>query len=189
MSFKVATLRALGCSFALVLSATSSTAQDFIAFEGKNAVREGEGGAKKTVEGVDFWSDGAPPRKYKLLGYITDRRQKSGLIGRASMASLEKDVAQVAKKNGADAVILMASDAETVGVVGTAFGQRSGSFGSGFGASAAVQKNNSKFAVLKYVIEIEPTAPAPVSPVTAPLAPTVAVDPPAQNAAPSTEPK
>lgn len=152
----------------LLVSATCAMGQDFVAFEGKSAMREGEGGAKKTVEGVDFWSDGAPPRRFTLIGYITDRRQKSGLFGMASMASLEKDVALVAKKNGADAVILMASDAETIGSVGNAFVQRSGNFGSGFGATAAVQKNNSKFAVLKYVSEAQVAPSPPVAAVAPP---------------------
>lgn len=147
-------------------------AQDFIAFEGKNAVKEGEGGAKKTVEGVEFWSDGAPPRKFRLLGYVTDRRQKNGLLGMARMSSLEKDVAEVVKNNGGDAAILMASEAETVGMIGNAFatGNRSA-----FGTSVGVQKQNSKYAVVKYLAEGEiaegkkEAQPASYSPVAAPL--------------------
>src|SRR3954465_14411160 len=108
-------LKKLVVCVGMLVAASASLAQDFIAFEGKNAIREGEGGAKKTVEGVDFWSDGEPPRKFKLVGYITDRRQKSGLIGMASMSGLERDVANLAKKNGGDAVILMNSEAETIG--------------------------------------------------------------------------
>jgi hypothetical protein len=127
---------------AFMVLASAANAQDFIGFEGKNAVREGEGGAKKTVEGVDFWSDGAPPRKFRLLGYVTDRRHKSGLIGMASMASLEKDVANVVKKNGGDAAILMASEAETVGTVGNAFGAANGNSVSAFGASRGIPERN-----------------------------------------------
>jgi hypothetical protein len=167
-----------------LIGMTGALAQEFVPFEGKNTVREGDGGAKRTVEGVDFWSDGAPPRKFKLVGYITDRRQKTGLIGIARMAGLEKDVAELAKKNGGDAVILMASETETVGSVGMASGTAR-SFGntttaSGFGFAGGVQKNNSKYAVLKYVSDAEmqpatpPAASAPAvvpSPATATVAP------------------
>lgn len=94
---------------------------DFIAYEGKGAVIEGKGGGKKVVEGIDFWSDGDPPLKYKLLGYLTDRRHKSGLFGMISMSGLQSNIAFEAKKVGGDAVILLYSDAETVGGVSNGF--------------------------------------------------------------------
>jgi len=93
---------------------TAVVAQEFLPYEGKNAVKEGEGGTKKIIDGVDFWADGAPPRPFKLLGYISDRRHKTGLVGMIRMSSLESDVAELAKKNGGDAVILVAAEAETV---------------------------------------------------------------------------
>jgi hypothetical protein len=159
MTVAMGLARSVLCA-AIAFTATATLGQDFTAYEGKNTVREGEGGGKKVVEGVDFWSDGEPPRKYKLVGYITDRRLKSGLFGMASMAGLEKDVALLAKKNGGDAVIQMGSETETTGSVGTAFGSRFGNSASGFGAAAAVQKNNSKFAVLKYVNDVDLPPPA-----------------------------
>ena len=91
---------------------------DFTAYEGKDAVQEGTGGEKKTVDGVDFWSNGAPPRKSKLLGFIADNRMKSGLIGKMRMAGLESSVAKEAKEAGGDAVILAGSETETKGSVG-----------------------------------------------------------------------
>jgi hypothetical protein len=42
---------------------------------------EGTGGEKKTVDEIDSRSSGVP-RKFKLLGYITDTGLKSGLIGK-----------------------------------------------------------------------------------------------------------
>jgi hypothetical protein len=50
-----------------LLGATVSAA-DFVSYEGKDAVREGQGGERKTVDGIDFWSNGAPPRKFKIIG-------------------------------------------------------------------------------------------------------------------------
>ncbi len=148
-------IRRFAACLLLGLASIAVPAQEFIGYEGKNAVREGDGGAKKTVEGVDFWSDGAPPRKFVLLGYVTDRRHKSGLIGIARMASLEKDVAAIVKENGGDAAILVNSESETVGRIDNGFAQSNGSTTSGFGASVGIQKHNSKFAVVRYVKEPE----------------------------------
>jgi|SRR5450755_1544395 len=47
-----------------------------------------------SVEQTAFWS----PRQFKLLGYIEDRRHKTGLIGMMRMSGLEGDVADVAKQ-------------------------------------------------------------------------------------------
>lgn len=144
--------------------------QDFAAYEGKNALREGEGGTKKTVNGIDFWEDGAPPRQFKLLGYISDRRHKTGLVGMFRMAGLEGDIADVAKKNGGDAVILMKSEAETVGIISNSTGSATGTATTNGGttnarasgwsstSSSAVQKQQSKYAVVKYVEQEKPKA-------------------------------
>jgi hypothetical protein len=148
---------------ALLAVPTIARAQEFIPYEGRETIRQGEGGGKKTVDGVDFWSDGSPSRKFKLVGYVTDRRHKTGLIGKFSMNSLESDIARVARSNGGDAVILMRSEAETVGAVGN-----SNVYGnSGFAVTRGVQKQNSKFAVVKYLSEAEqvnPPAARPASP-------------------------
>ena len=47
---------------AMVFISCVVSAQEFLPYEGKNAIQEGEGGTKKVVDGVDFWADGAPPR-------------------------------------------------------------------------------------------------------------------------------
>jgi hypothetical protein len=157
----------------VVVWAGTILAQEFLPYEGKNTIQEGEGGTKKVVDGVDFWADGAPPRPFKLLGYISDRRHKTGLIGMIRMSGLESDVAKLAKENGGDAVILVSSEAETVGTVGSGYGQAQGTantaggntvmHGSGWstGTSAAVQKQQSKYAVVKYVEQKAPAASEP----------------------------
>jgi hypothetical protein len=159
----------------LAFAVTSAIALDFTGYEGKDAIREGQGGAKKTVAGVDFWSDGLPPFKFKLLGYVTDRRLKSGLLGMMSMSSLESDVAVEAKKVGGDGVIIVGAEAETTGTVGIAQAnvtQRGyGVQGTGFGTTAQVQKQNSKFAVIKYMkdVVVEPTTAPATKPAVAPV--------------------
>jgi len=153
-------------TFAMVFT-IPTYAQEFIIFEGKDSVREGDGGSKKVVNGMDFWVDGAPPKPFKLIGYITDRRHKTGLFGMISMSGLESSVVEVAKKNGGDAVIQVSSESETVGtafnstgtanVTSTGYGNtvKSSGFGTTNGFAAPVQKQQSKFAVVKYVVKPE----------------------------------
>ena len=138
-------------------------------FEGKEVIREGDGGSKKVVNGMDFWVEGAPPRPFKLIGYITDRRHKTGLFGMFSMSSLEANVVDVAKKNGGDAVIQVSSEAETIGFASnstgntratvSAYGNTATATGttSSSGYAAPVQKQQSKFAVVQYVAKPDTT--------------------------------
>jgi hypothetical protein len=152
---------ALGVLLLTVLSVAS--AADFVAYEGKDAVQEGNGGEKKIVDGIEFWSNGAPPRKFRLIGYITDTRLKSGIIGMMRMSGLESSIAKEAKKAGGDAVILTDAAAETTGYVGQSqtTGQASATtFGntttaqaqsSTTGIAVPVQKQHSKYAVVKYL--------------------------------------
>jgi len=63
-----------------------------------SGIYEGKGGASKNVNGVDIWLVGTPPRKFRIIGYITDSRP-GGLI---PMARRDADLAAEAKKNGGD---------------------------------------------------------------------------------------
>ena len=152
-----------------------AVASDLVAYEGKDAIRRGQGGAKKTVDGIDFWSDGAPPVDSVLLGYISDSRHKSGLVGMVRMSGLEGKIAKEAKKAGGDAVIVMESYAETIGTVaqnqGNAhatsnqYGNQTNTTGTWQGntQTAAVQKQKSRFAVVKYLpAEDEATDAEPI---------------------------
>jgi hypothetical protein len=101
----------------LLLACSSVLAADFVSYEGRDAVRQGNGGEKKTVDGVDFWSNGEPPKKYKIIGYITDSRFKSGLVGMIRMSGLDSSIAKETRKAGGDAVILTQSEVETKAVI------------------------------------------------------------------------
>jgi hypothetical protein len=134
-------------SAAVFLLVLPSMAQEFLPFEGKQTVYEGNGGTRRNIDGIDFWENGDPPKKYMLLGYITDRRHKTGIWGAISMSNLETDVAKVAKQAGADAVILVSSDTETTGSTG--YVPPNG----GARTIRPVQKFDSKYAVIKYVVD------------------------------------
>lgn len=112
MAMQLKSLIALGATLCIAWSAVS--ASDFVSYEGKDAVQEGIGGEKKVVDGIDFWSNGAPPRKFKIIGYVTDSRLKSGLVGMIRMSGLESSIAKEAKKAGGDAVILADSNVKTI---------------------------------------------------------------------------
>ena len=127
--------------FVCLVSASSvAAAEEFTAYEGKNAIREGEGGAKKTVNGTDFWTEGAPPYPFKILGFINDSRRKSGLFGAIRMSSLESDIAALAKANGGDAVITSASESETIGTFGAGNSAATGTATTNNGTTTGVDK-------------------------------------------------
>jgi hypothetical protein len=187
-------LRTLRWAAVVVIALGSSIAfaQDYEAFEGTNNAFEGEGGTKRVVDGVEFWTNGSPPTKFMLLGFVTDRRHRTGLVGRIRMSSLESDVAQKVREAGGDAVVLLDSSAETIGVVGNSNTSSSanahtfGSFGTASGRSRttttarAVQKQVSRFAVIRY-LPSEVQSPGNTS--TDPAAPHA--DAPASSAPPS----
>lgn len=132
----------------ICMGPTVGVAQEFEAWEGKTVIHEGQGGTKEVVDGIEFWDRGEPPKKYKIIGYIHDRRHKSGIIGKISMSHLRSDVAAVAKKAGGDAVMAVSSNTDTVGAVG--YGHTIGN-GGAIAGGHAIQKAESDFAVIQYV--------------------------------------
>jgi hypothetical protein len=61
-----------------------------------SGIYEGKGGASKNINGIDIWLVGTPPRKFRIIGYITDSRP-GGVI---PMARRDADLAAAAKRNG-----------------------------------------------------------------------------------------
>jgi hypothetical protein len=62
----------------------------------------GQGGAAKTINGVDIWQIGTPPRKFQIIGFIEDSRPG----GPPSMAQRDGALAAVAKAHGGDGVLI-----------------------------------------------------------------------------------
>src|SRR5262249_10849547 len=56
---------------AAIAGCTELVTSDYQPYEGRNNVYEGDGGTKVVVDGVDFWANGSPPRKYAILGVVT----------------------------------------------------------------------------------------------------------------------
>ena len=87
------------------LTATPTHAQDV----NPHINYTGEGGSRVTAGGVDFWQGGEPPRKYRVLSTIVDRRGTSRFAGNAIGS---KSVAKQVKALGGDAVLVKSQVAE-----------------------------------------------------------------------------
>jgi hypothetical protein len=71
MIYKLAFFVTLAFAFA------SCTSTDFQAWEGGNFVVQGHGGTRKVVDGMDVWTHGDPPRRFKVLGIIENERDQA----------------------------------------------------------------------------------------------------------------
>lgn len=109
---------------------------DFQPYEGKNNLHEGEGGTKVVVDGIDFWANGSPPRKYSIIGMVVSEIGS----GVGDEAIIWSSVAGEVKKQGGDAAIQVNNNSSFAGVVRTS---------PGFYMAAGVRRM--QFAVVKYV--------------------------------------
>jgi hypothetical protein len=102
-------------------------------------------------DGIDFWTTGAPPRRYRILGVLTDTRRDQWIAA----GSFASDVAQKVKKVGGDAVIYMNESKEFVGTynaanaTATSSGNTTRASGSGFGV--AINNRTTQMVVIKYL--------------------------------------
>ena len=76
---------------------------EYSAYQGPDAIRTGTGGSSITKNGIDYWTHGTPPRRYKIVGYLTDRRRVNGLMRKVAGSP---SIAKAAKEHGGDAVII-----------------------------------------------------------------------------------
>ncbi|HLY80237.1 MAG TPA: hypothetical protein VKQ70_12725 [Caulobacteraceae bacterium] len=100
------TVRVVVLAGALLAGPAAWAGTGFLTYDGWDSVQQGRGGEKKVVAGVDFWMQGSPPRRFKILGSIDGPRRKGGLGGMIAFSSPEDGVAKQARDVGADAVIL-----------------------------------------------------------------------------------
>lgn len=100
---------------AILLSACVATS--YRPYEGATP-EIGTGASRTTVDGVDIWSDGTPPRRFIVIGIIDDKRS-AGLIDEISF---EIDIAKKVKEVGGDAAILAAKSESIRGYISTSSG-------------------------------------------------------------------
>lgn len=136
----------------LVLSLVAGCATtEYKSFETKDNVFEGKGGTKVVIDGMEFWDNGEPPRRFKVLGIIDDQRP-GGII---PMSQLRSDMVKKAREAGGDAVIQLGNQSQIAGYYtsGSASAYSYGSSATAYGSSTTmpVRRNMAKFAVIKYV--------------------------------------
>ena len=125
------TLSAIAIAFILVGCATV----DFQAYEAKANRFEGTGGTKVTVDGVDFWANGAPPRQYEILGIVTSEIGS----GYGDEGIIRSAVAKEVSKRGGNAAIEVNNNNSFTGVVNVS------------NYYVATSKKTMRFAVIRYL--------------------------------------
>lgn len=125
---------ALIIMFALALAGCATV--DFQPYEGRNNLYEGDGGTKVVVDGVEFWANGSPPRKYSIIGVVVSEIGS----GVGDEAIIRSSVAPEVRKRGGDAAIQVNNNSSFAGLIRAA---------SGFYMAANVKRM--QFAVIKYV--------------------------------------
>ena len=129
------TLAALAALTILAALGGCATA-DFQPYEGKANVHEGQGGTKVVVDGIDFWANGTPPRKYEIVGVI----QSAIGDGWGAMHAIRSAVATKAHAVGANAVIEMSSSSSLGGMYQVSAG-----------VVAAVNQRTVNFEAIRYL--------------------------------------
>ena len=131
-----------------VFAQPATAKQEFAAYEGRDALRTGQGGTRVTKNGIDYWTSGTPPRKFEILGIITDKR-KNGLLDGSVVGS--KSVAKFAKKVGGNAVIIGPASSQVLGYGGTGSATSIGGTTIMSGHARAITRTTTQIVVIRYL--------------------------------------
>ncbi len=136
---------------AITVLCVGCTSTDFQSWEGRNSVVEGHGGTRKVVDGMDVWTHGDPPRRFRVLGIIEDERP-GGVI---PMAQLKHDIVQKARENGGNSVIFVSSASQLAGyyTASSASTYGYGNSATAYGSSTTVPltRRSSTYVVIRYL--------------------------------------
>lgn len=132
----------------LMASSSANARPKFVAYEGKDSVSEGRGGTKLVSHGIDFWTTGEPPRRFQVLGVLTDNRSRGLLHGDAVGSG---SVAAKVKEAGGDAVIILGQSSKVTGYVHGGQANLTGGTAYGFGWSRPVSEETTQMVVIKYL--------------------------------------
>lgn len=120
----------------LTVALTACATVDFQPYEGQNNLYEGEGGTKLVVDGVEFWANGSPPRKFSIVGIVVSEIG----TGVGDEAIIRSSVAPEVKRRGGDAAVQISNNSSFTGVIRTS---------PSVYMAAGVRRI--KFAIIKYV--------------------------------------
>jgi hypothetical protein len=115
---------------------TAASAPKFEPYEGKKSVVDGEGGTRVQNAGIDFWTSGTPPHRYRILGVLTDARPSGGF---GSDLTKSQALAKRIKDVGGDAAIVLGEETKTTGAVSL-----------GNGLTALAQERTTRLMVVHY---------------------------------------
>jgi hypothetical protein len=125
-------------------------ATDYYPYQGGSPM-VGQGGAAKTINGVDIWQIGTPPRKFQIIGFIEDSRPG----GPPSMAQRDGALATVAKAHGGDGVLIQSDAVQYLGTFTTGNAAttltNASAFTTGTAISAPMVRREGRFYVIKYL--------------------------------------
>lgn len=118
----------------------------FAAYEGRDSITEGQGGTKVEKDGVEFWTSGAPPHRYQVLGLLADERGTGifhpDAVGSANVAKRIRDL-------GGDGAIVLGRDSQV-----------SGAMLNGYGQVMVARRNSTRMMVVKYLPAPTPSPPS-----------------------------
>ena len=135
-------------ALAVATSSAANAGPKFVAYEGKDAISEGRGGTKVASHGIDFWTTGEPPRRFQVLGVLTDNRSPGWLYGHAVGSG---SVAAKVKEAGGDAVIVLGQSSQITGYVNGGQATFNGGTAYGYGWSRPVSEETTQMVVVKYL--------------------------------------
>jgi hypothetical protein len=128
---------------------------EFHAYETRGPlIKEGQGGERVTIDGIDIWNHGDPPRRYQILGAITDKRCNCNPLFTKRISALNNDIAKATKAAGGDASILV--DASNV-----VSQVHSRSYDDGQVQTFADEDHLSRYLVVKYLPDVPADGPKP----------------------------
>ncbi|WP_156181628.1 hypothetical protein [Pandoraea apista] len=97
----------------MTVAASGCATVDYQAYEGRNNRYHGDGGTKVSVDGVDFWANGAPPRPFTVLGIATSEIGS----GVGDEAMIRSAVAGQVKAQGGNAAIEISNSEKFAGML------------------------------------------------------------------------
>ena len=133
--------RIIVIAIALTLAGCASTeVMEYHAAPGQEIV-VGKGGAMKVVNGIEVWvNGGTPPRAFHILAEATTNYQTGTMDGDWQKQNALEQLADEAKKRGADAVVIHGAESGTAGFVNVP--GPSTTTVTGYGRSARAQTYN-----------------------------------------------
>jgi hypothetical protein len=121
----------------------------FSAYEGRDALQEGQGGTSITRNGVGYWTTGAPPRRYRIIGILTDTKCLG--VKLCGDPVNRPATAETIKANGGEAAIVLGKSNDARGMVGGGAAYAGPRYTLGFGWSSAVVEHGTTMLIIKYL--------------------------------------